>query len=161
MNTINKITKLITRSMAVAALAAGLLCGAGWLKPVRAKTGDGSVRFVSYASVGIVHDQRVRVSVSNPRESTGTLSLSFSYYLAHGSNSSSVPFYESDWIKVPRGEFRFSEVGRADLKTEGEAETGRAQMMVRVTMIAPAGSDPEDFPGTYYTGSITVSGDGE
>ncbi len=146
----NTITKLITKTMAVAALAAaGLLCGAGWLQPVQAQIGDGSVRFISYASVGIVHGEKVRLSVSNTEESTGTLSLSFSYYLAHASNSSSsVPFYESEWIQVPRGEFRFSEVTREHLKTEGEPGTGRAQMMVRVTMIAPAGSDPEDFPGS-------------
>ncbi len=146
----NRITKLISKTMAVATLAAaGLLCGTGWLQPVQAQIGDGSVRFISYASVGIVHGEKVRLSVSNTEKSTGTLSLSFSYYLAHTSNSSSsVPFYESEWMRVPRGEFRFSEVTRAQLKTEGEPITGRAQMMVRVTMIAPAGSDPDDFPGS-------------
>lgn len=144
-----KIRNTITKTMAVAALAAVFLFGAGWLQPVRAQIGDGSVRFISYASVGIVHGEKVRLSVSNPDESAGTLSLSFSYYLAHETNSSSnVPFYETEWIRVPRGEFRFSEVTREHMKTEGEAETGRAQMMVRVTMIAPAGSDPEDFPGS-------------
>ena len=150
MKTRYKITKLITKTMAVAALAAaGLLCGAGWLQPVEAQSGDGSVKFVSYASVGIVHGQKVRLSVANTAESAGTLSLSFQYYLAHGSNSStSVPFYESEWIKVPRGEFRSSGVSRGDLNTEGEPGTGRAQMMVKVTMIAPAGSKPEHFPGS-------------
>jgi hypothetical protein len=79
----------------------------------------------------------------------GTLSLLFSYYLAHGSNaSSSVPLYESEWIKVPQREFRFSDVSRKDLNTEGEPETGRARMTVRVTMIAPAGSSAEDFPAS-------------
>ncbi len=142
----NRITKLITKTMAVAALA---LCGAGWLQPVQAQIGDGSVRFISYASVGIVHGQRVRVSVSNTEESTVTLTLSFSYYLAHASNSSSsVPFYESELMRVPRGEFRSSEVTREHLKTEGEPGTGRARMIVKVTMIAPAGSDPDDFPGS-------------
>ena len=146
----NAITKHITKTMSVAALAAaGLLCGAGWLQPVQAQTGDGSVRFISYTSVGFVHGEKVRLSVSNTEESTGTLSLSFSYYLAHGTNASSgVPFYESEWMRVPRGEFRFSEVTREQLKTEGEPGTGRAQMMVRITMLAPAGSDPEHFPGS-------------
>ena len=144
----NAITKHITKTMAALAVA-GLLCGAGWLQTVQAQTGDGSVRFISYASVGIVHGEKVRLSVSNTEESTGTLSLSFSYYLAHGTNaSSSVPFYESEWMRVPRGEFRFSDVTREQLKTEGEPGTGRAQLIVRVTMIAPAGSDPEDFPGS-------------
>lgn len=141
------ITKLI---MTLAVLiAADLLCGGGLLQPVKAQTGDGSVRFVSYASVGIVRGQKVRLSVANNEESGGTASLSFSFYLAHGSNaSSSVPLYESEWIKVPQREFRFSDVSRKDLNTEGEPETGRAQIMVRVTIIAPAGSNADDFPAS-------------
>ena len=47
---------------------------------------------------------------------------------------------------MPPGEFRFADVWRTDLKTEGEPATGRAQVMVRVTMVAPTGSSPEDFP---------------
>ena len=144
-----KIRNTITKLMAVAALATVFLFGAGSLQPVQAQIGDGSVRFISYASVGIVHGEKVRLSVSNTEESTGTLSLSFSYYLAHTTNSSSsVPFYETEWIRVPRGEFRYSEVAREQMKTEGDPLTGRAQMMVKVTMIAPAGSDPDDFPGS-------------
>ena len=152
----NKITKLITKTMAVAALAAaGLLCGTG--QTVHAQTGDGSVRFISYASAGIVEGQRIRVSVSNSEESTGTLSLSFSYYLAHGSNASTTdPFYETEWMRVPRGEFRFSEVRREDLKTEGEPLTGRAEVLVKVTMIGADGSNPDDFPG-----SLEIIGDGD
>lgn len=143
-----KIRNTITKIMAVAALAAGFLCTAGSLQPVQAQIGDGSVRFISYASVGIVHGEKVRLSVSNTEESTGTLSLSFSYYLAHTTNSSSVPFYESEWIRVPRGEFRYSEVTREQMKTEGDPLTARAQLMVKVTMIAPAGSDPDAFPSS-------------
>jgi hypothetical protein len=75
--------------------------------------------------------------------------MSLSYYLAHQTNSSiGEPFYETELMEVPRGQFRTSEVRREDLRTEGEPETGRAQMMVRLTIIAPAGSQPEDFPGT-------------
>lgn len=130
MKTRNTITKLITKTLAVAALA--LLCGAGWLQPVQAQIGDGSVKFLSYASIGIVPGQKVRLSVANTEQSAGNLSLSFSYYLAHGSNSSSsVPLYESEWIQVPPGEFRSSDVSRKDLKTEGEPRTGRAQVMVK------------------------------
>ena len=148
MKTRNTITKLITMTLA-ALVAADLLCGGGLLQPVKAQTGDGSVKFVSYASIGIVHGQKIRLSVANNEESGGTLSLSFSFYLAHGSNaSSSVPLYESEWIKVPQREFRFSDVSRKDLNTEGEPETGRVQMMVRVTIIAPAGSNADDFPAS-------------
>jgi hypothetical protein len=149
MKTRNTITKLITITMAVAALAAALLCGAGWLQPVKAQTGDGSVRFVSYQSVGIVHGQRIRLSVGNTEQSTGTLALSFSYYLAHASNSSSrVPLHETEWISVPPGELRFYDLSRRDLNTEGELETGRAQLIVRVVIIAPAGSNPANFSGS-------------
>ena len=143
MKTRNTITKLIAMIMTVAVLCAGVL-----LQPAKAQT-DGSVRFVSYASIGIVHGQRLRLSVGNTKESGGTLTLSFSYYLAHGSNAaSSVPLYESEWIKVPSREFRFSDVSREDLITEGEPRTGRAQLLLKVTMIAPAGSDADDFPAS-------------
>ena len=146
MKTRNTITKLITITMAVAALAAtGVLCGAGWLQPVEAQSGDGSVRFVSYTSIGIVHGQRVRLSVGNPEESTGNRFV-YVYYTV--SKPSGDPLYESEWIRVPSGEFRCSDVSREDLNTEGEPGTGRAQVMVIVTIIAPAGSNPEDFPGS-------------
>lgn len=136
----NTITKLITITMTMAALVVVDL-------PVKAQTGDGSVRFVSYASIGVVHGQKIRLGVANTAESGGTLSLSFSFYLAHGSNTaSSVPLYESESIKVPAKEFRFADVSREQLKTEGEPETGRAQMIVKVTFIAPAGSNEDDFP---------------
>lgn len=142
------ITKLIAIIMTLATLVAVLPGGGGLLPVVNAQTGDGSVRFVSYASIGIVRGQRIRLSVANTAESGGSLTLSFSYYLAHGSNSSSsVPLYESEWIKVPPKEFRFSDVSREDLNTEGEPETGRSQLLVKVTFIAPAGSNADDFPG--------------
>ncbi len=142
------VTKLITITMLVA-LAGGLL------PPVKAQTGDGSVRFVSYASVGIVHGQKIRFSVANTEESGGSLILSYRFYLAHLNNSSgSVPLYESEWIKVPRGEFRSSDVSREDLSTEGEPQTGRAQVIMQVTIIAPAGSDRDDFPA-----SLEIIGD--
>ena len=59
---------------------------------------------------------------------------------------------------MPPGQFRSSGVSRADLNTEGEPETGRAQMMVKVTMIAPAGSNPEDFPGSLEVFADEVQG---
>jgi len=150
MKTRNTITRLIAITMAVAALlAADLFVGGGLLQPVEAQIGDGSVKFISYASTGLVPGERVRLTVNNTEESTGTLSLSFSYYLAHASHSPvGAPFYETEWIQVPRGEFRSSEVRRADLRTEGEPLTGRAQVIVRVNILAAAGSSPENFPGS-------------
>lgn len=167
MKTRNTLTKLITITMAVAALAAaGLLSGTAWLQPVEAQsdkdlhiTSASYDEHISYASIGIVPGERVRVSVANTAESAGNLTLSFQYYLAHGSNAStSVPFYESELIQVPPGQFRSSGVSRADLNTEGEPETGRAQIMVKVTMIAPAGSNPDDFPGSLEVFADDVQG---
>ena len=142
MKTRNTITKLIALTLMV---VAGLLNGSGLLQPVKAQTGDESVRFVSYASTGIVHGEKIRLSVANTGESGGTVSFSLSFYIA---DSSGVPLYESEWIKVPSGEFRSSDVSREDLKTEGEPETGRAQVIVRVNVIAPAGSNEDDFPAS-------------
>jgi len=161
MKTRNAITNLITKTMAVAALAAGLLCATAWLQPVQAQTGDGSVKFISYASIGMVHGERARLMVSNTGESTGTLSLSFSYYLAHQSHATlSDPFYETELMEVPRGELRFSEIRREDLKTEGEPETGRAQMIVKVNIVAPAGFDPEHILGSVEVTKDEAQGDG-
>ena len=150
MKTHNTIAKVLTRAMAVAALAAvGLLGGASWLKPVKAETDDGSVSFVSYATIGIVKGEKVRLSVANTKKSSGSYKLSFSYYMAHGTNSwSSDLLYDSGWIQVPPREIWSSGFSREDLKTEGELETGRAEVLVKVSMIAPAGSDPEDFPAS-------------
>jgi hypothetical protein len=136
------ITKLIAITIAVAMLAAaGLLCGAGWLQPVEAQGGDGSVRFVSYTPIGIAHGQRVRLSVGNTEESA-TNRFVYMYYTT--TSPSGVPLYESERIQVPAGGFSFSDVSREDLNTEGEPRTGRVQMMVRVEIEAPSGSKPSD-----------------
>ena len=141
MKTRNTITKLITKTMAVAALAAGLICGVGWLQPVEAQTGDGSVSFVSYAAVGIIHGEKVRLSVGNTAQTPGS-TVTWTYKVT---NTGGVPLYESERILVQPGWFRYSEVSREDLNTEGEPGMGRAEVMVRVTIEAPAGSNPENF----------------
>lgn len=141
MKILNTLTKLIAITIVVAALAA-----TGLLQPVQAQTGDGSVKFISYTALGIVPGEKIRLTVGNER-ATGSSSLSFSFYLAHGTNSmNSAPLYESQLIQVPPGEFRFVDVARKDLKTEGEPMTARAQLLVGVSMFVPAGSSREDFP---------------
>jgi hypothetical protein len=131
--------------MVVAALAtADLPGGAEWLQPVEAQIGSGSVSFESYATIGIVNGERVSLSVANTKDSA--LSLSFSYYYAHGTAWSSVPLYESDWTPVPSRQIWSAGFSRADLKTEGDPVTGRAEALVKVKIIAPAGSSPNDFP---------------
>lgn len=143
MRTRKAITRLIATTMVLGALAAGLF-GANWLRSVEAE--DGSVRFVSYATIGMVPGQRMRLVAANSG-GTASVSMSLQYYLAHGNNSQNhVPFHETELIQVPRGEFRFSELSRRELNTEGERGTGRAQVIVSLTIIAPAGSHPDDFP---------------
>jgi hypothetical protein len=138
----NTITRVITITMAVAALAAaGLLYGAGWLQPVEAQSGDGSARFVSYASVGIVPGEKVRLTVGNNAETPGS-TVTWTYKVT---NTGGDPLYESEGIQVSPGWFRYSEVSRGVLNTEGEPGTGRAEVMVTVAIEAPAGSNPEDL----------------
>lgn len=147
MKTRNTITKILTITMVVAALATAELPGrAGGLQPVEAQTGDGSVSFESYTTIGVVDGERVHLSMANTEKSGGTLSLSFSYYYAHGTAWSSVPLYESDWTPVPPRQIWSSGFSREDLKTEGDPVTGRAEALVKVKIIAPAGSTPNDFP---------------
>ena len=143
----NTLTKFLAVSMVVAALAVADLPGeVNWLRPVAAQTGDGSVRFVSYASIGLVPGEKVRVSVGNPEQTGGTLSLSFSYYIAHEGSWSRAPVFESEWKYVPVRAIRYSELSREDLKTDGEPGTRRAEVLVGVSMMAPAGSNPDDVP---------------
>ena len=144
MKTRNATTKFLTTALVVA-----VLCGAGWLKPVAAQSDDDGVRFVTYASVGIATGEGVRLSMANPKKSGGNLMLRFSFYLAHGSiDSSTVPVYESEWIEVPPGEFRSSDVWRKDLKTEGEPQTRRQQLLMTMVMMGVAGSNPDDYAGS-------------
>jgi len=129
-------------------MAVAALVGApGLLQAVNAQTGDGSVRSDSYTSLGIVPGQTVRLSVASDEKSVGTMSWSFSYYLATGSNSSySAPLYQSEWIQVAPGEVRFADVRRNDLHAYGDHITGRVQVIVKVTRVAPAGGSPDDYP---------------
>ena len=139
----NPITNLITLTIAVTAL----VCASGLLQPVKGQTGDGSLTSVSYTSLGIVPGQTVRLSVASDEKSEGTMSWRFSYYLAHGSNSIySTPLYQSGWIQVAPGEVRFADVRRQDLHTEGDPTTGRVQVLVKVTRVAPAGGSPDNYP---------------
>lgn len=124
-----------------------LVCALGLLQPVNAQTGDGNVKSVSYTSLGIVPGQTVRLSIASDEKSTGTMSWSFSYYLAHGTNSSYSPLlYQSEWIQVAPGEVRFADVRRNDLHAYGDHLTGRVQVLVKVTRVAPSGGNPDDYP---------------
>ena len=144
MKTRNTITKFLTIAAALA-----VLCGAGWLKPVAAQSSDDGVSFVTYASVGIATGEGVRFSMANPKNSAGSVMMRFSLYPAQGSiNSSTVPLYQSEWIEIPPGEFRSSDVWRKDLKTEGEPQTGRQQTLATMVLMGINRSDPENCFGS-------------
>jgi hypothetical protein len=49
---------------------------------------------------------------------------------------------------VAPGEVRFADVRRNDLHAYGDPITGRVQVIVKVTRVAPAGSSPDDFPSS-------------
>ena len=137
------ITKLITLTMVVTALA----CVTGLPQPIKGQTGDRSTTSVSYTSLGIVPGQTVRLSVASDETSVGTMSWSFSYYLAPRSNSTySAPLYQSEWLQVAPGEVGFADVRRNDLHAYGDPITGRVQVIVKVTRVAPAGGSPDDYP---------------
>lgn len=137
----NTLTKLIAITIAVTALV-----GTALLQPVSAQIGAGSVKFISHAALGIVPGEKIRLSVGN-EGSPGDVSVRVSYYLAHGTNSlNGVPVYESELIQVPPGEFRYVDVSHQDLKIAGEPLTGRAQLLVGVSMMVPAGTRQEDLP---------------
>jgi len=140
---LHPITKLITLTMVVTAL----VCVTGLPQPVKGQTGDGSATSVSYTSLGIVPGQTVRLSVASDEGSAGTMSWSCSYYLAPRSNSTySAPLYQSEWLKVAPGEVGFADVRRNDLHAYGDPISGRVQVIVKVTRVAPAGGSPDDYP---------------
>ena len=143
MKLLNQITKLITLTLAMTAL----VCVTGLLQPVKGQTGNGSTTSESYTSLGIVPGQTVRLSVASDERSAGTMSWSFSYYRAPAGNSTySAPLYQSEWIQVAPGEVRFADVRRNDLHAYGDPLTGRVQVIIKVTRVAPAGGSPDDYP---------------
>jgi YD repeat-containing protein len=144
MKTRNPITTFLTTALAVA-----VLCGAGWLKPVAAQTGDDTVTLVAHASVGIATGEGVRLSMANHKKSGGNLMMKFSFYPADGSiDSSTVPLYESEWIVVPPGEFRSTDVWRKDLKTDGEPQTRRQQVLATMVLMGIQRSNQDDCAGS-------------
>ena len=144
MKTRKPITTFLTTALAVA-----VLCGAGWLKPVAAQTGDDTVSIVAYASFGIATREGVRLSMANPKDSGENLRLKFSLRPADGSiDSTTVPLYESEWIEIPPGEFRSADVWRKDLNTDGEPQTERQQLLATMVLMGINRINRDDYAGT-------------
>jgi hypothetical protein len=144
--------------------AAGLLSGS---KAVSA-SGDGSVRLVSDASIGIIPGQMLRVSVGKTanRRTAGT---PFTYEVTVYDGLCPGPCAGEATIKMLRTgtggavapSFGHSDVHYRDLGVAGEPETGRVQMSVQIVIEAPSGSEPTDFSASLEiinerTGETTV-----
>ncbi|HET8670808.1 MAG TPA: hypothetical protein VFM05_09345 [Candidatus Saccharimonadales bacterium] len=142
MKTRSRITKLIV-IMAVAAIA---VIGSSLVAGRAGAAGRQDVNdiYVSRSIIGVIPGQGIRVSVGNTAVSPGS-TVTWTYKVTNPGN---VPLYESEWRYVPVRRFSFSDVSREDLNTEGEPGTRRAEVMVTVTLRVPAGSNPEDFPGS-------------
>jgi len=172
MKTRNTFTKLITITLAVAALAAaGLLNGAGLLQPVEAQTSDGSVRSVSFAPIGIIPGQRLSYSLLNPNEEGSQPVRAQAYiYDSYGRLMS-----QTDPAELRPGQFHTFDFNRDDLPVAGEEGTGRLQVRAGIQVLLLDGSVRSvEFPisvevvnnrtgvtegGPYFTGSVTVSDD--
>ena len=139
----SRITKLIAITMAMAAIA---VIGSSLVAGRAGAAGRQDVNdiYVYRTLVGIIPGQGIRVSVGNTAETPGS-TVTWTYKVT---NTGGVPLYESEWMYVPVRRFSFSDVSREDLNTEGEPRTRRAEVMVTVTIQAPAGSNPDDYIGS-------------
>lgn len=132
-------------------LVGAVLLGASWHQPVRSQglqvpLGDGSVRFVAYGVAGLTPGQMLRVNAANTVDPTGA-ARPICYLRFQLSGLSTDPLFVSERMQLRPGEFRFSGVARRDLNIEGEPGTGRVQVLVKVVIEVPRGSEPEFFPG--------------
>ena len=172
-----KHNKFVIGLAVVALAAASILWSGGSLQSVAAASGqDGSVRFVSYACIGITPSQMLRLSVANTTNAVGT-PITWTYTVT---NSGGVPLYESDKMPVPAGGFAGRDILVGGWGADREPRTGRVQMLVKIVIEAPAGSKPADCPvsleiinsetgattvlsggGSYSSGYVKVSGDGD
>ena len=143
MKTRSRITKLIVITMAVAAIA---VIGSSLVAGRAGAAGRQDVNdiYVYRSIIGIIPGQGIRVSVGNTAETPGS-TVTWTYKVT---NTGGVPLYDSEWKYVPVRRFTFSDVSRQDLNTEGEPRTRREEVMVTVTLRAPAGSNPDDYIGS-------------
>ena len=143
MNTRSRITKLIVITMAMAAIA---VIGSSLVAGRAGAAGRQDVNdiYVYRTLVGIIPGQGIRISVGNTAQTPGS-TVTWTYKVT---NTGGVPLYESEWRYVPVRRFSFSDVSSEDLNTEVEPRTRRAEVMVTLTIQAPAGSNPDDYIGS-------------
>jgi hypothetical protein len=132
--------------LALVALAAASILSES--KAVSASV-DGSVRFVSYASIGIVPEQKLRISVGNPANPR-TAGRQLTFEVAVYGGLCPGPCAGEATIKMLRtgtgGAVAPCDVLYSELGVEGEPGTRRVQMWVQILIEAPSGSEPRDIP---------------
>jgi hypothetical protein len=151
-----KMKTTITRKKIVAVTLAaffvtGISCELSWMPSSKAQTprginvamGDGSVRFLPNHLIGFVVGQELRIILGLPPDST-SYQVTFQCTL-HGQDGHVL--FESEAITVPRGQFRFLRVSRTQVPTVGDAGTGRAQVLLKLTVTNERGVSPADSFG--------------
>jgi hypothetical protein len=126
----NTITKLITLTMAVAAIA---VIGSSWAagRAGAADQPDGGLQLeithsLRGAPYGIIPGQSLSFSVANTRtqeEGGGTVRVTSYTYDSTGNL-----MRQTDPVEVPPGQFRTLKVKREDLRVAGEPGTGRVEV---------------------------------
>ena len=142
--------RCVTGLIVVALVAGCFQLKTYWWQPdmVQAQTDDDDDDMSGGALAALIllgagHTQKMRLSV-------GTIPTARKipyawFYTVH--NTRNEVLFRSERIEVPSGEWRFSDVSREALRTEGEPGTGEAQVMVQVFIDLPQGGSASDFIG--------------
>jgi hypothetical protein len=166
----NSITKLITLTMALAAIA---VIGSSWTTQAQ------QVRvFKGTALAGFIPGQSLHCSmayVGRPEEGGGPVRVTAYVYDSAGNLLS-----RTDPVELRLGQFHTYVIDRDGLPVEGDARTRRAQVRVEFRFqvdarqtLSPAenflatvetvenrsGKASSSLGGDYFTGTVTVSGD--
>jgi hypothetical protein len=163
----NTITKLITITIAVAAIAViGAHRAAGQTHEV------GHWQGFAPTLAGFIPGQTLRLSMANlstGEEGIGSVQVQAYIYDSYGNLlSQTVP------VEVPTKQFHSFDFKRDDLPARGEAGTGRLQVRAEIVCRYSGSTEPispdrllvslEVFDtgsgGNYFTGTVTVSGEG-
>ena len=141
MKTRSTITKLIAITMAVAAMAViGSICGT-------TEAQGGRLYVATDVGVfGIVHGQTACFSVAYPSTTQeGTEPVRAQAYIY---DSTGRLLRQTDPVEVPPRQFRTIRFNCDDLRVEGEPDTGRVELMVKLVIELPTGIDPPQAIGS-------------
>ena len=107
--------------------------------PARARQSPGGEIELQSFSLGLVHGQKARITVSND-DSPWAIQVTLSVWDSNGN-----PLAQREVVIPPDG-FRSMDVDRDDISLPGESPTGRLQMLVDVSLFVrdarPSGFSP-------------------